>query len=321
MINKGRSFLTLLGIIIGIAAVITITALAEGLRAQVRKQIDELGTNLVFVFPQMSAKQARTTEGRAGYVTPRLFSEREIRAIEAALRVPTLLSATIQREATVSRGRESVFVTVEGADENLLEIYNIDIAQGRYFTPGELSGARRVAILGWQTAKDLFGNQNPIGETVQINRSTFEVVGVFKERGGGLGENPDKFVYVPLKVAQHHLFGFGDKVLFLTIQTENIEDIELVKEDIKRALNRVRQITDPDDEDYGVLSQTDALKQFGQFVNVLTVVLGGVAAVSLLVGGIGIMNIMLVSVTTNAGDRLKKSCRRKTSGHIVPISC
>ncbi|MCX6644836.1 MAG: FtsX-like permease family protein, partial [bacterium] len=134
--------------------------------------------------------------------------------------------------------------------------------------------------------------------------------GVATERGGGLGSNPDETVYVPMSVAQQRLFGMNDEITFLTLQVQTIEDVELVKEDVTRGINRVRRINDPDDENYMIMSQTDALEQFGQFVNILTMVLGGVAAVSLLVGGIGIMNIMLVNVT----ERTREIGLRKAIG-------
>jgi putative ABC transport system permease protein len=310
LINKARSLLALLGIIIGIAAVITITALAEGLRAEATKQVDQLGTNLIFIFPQASHNEMRTQSARMGFVEPALFTRNEIGAIQAALRVPVNLSASVQSEFNVSKGRESVYVTVSGVDENYESIYNFDAESGRYFTPGEITGGRRVAILGYQTAIDLFGDEDPIGQTINIANSRFEVIGVHKERGSGLGDNPDQQVYVPLKVAQQHLMGLGDKVLFLTIQANTLGDVETIKEDITRAIDRVRRIHDPDDENYRIMSQTDALEQFGQFINVLTMVLGGVAAVSLLVGGIGIMNIMLVNVT----ERTREIGLRKAIG-------
>ncbi len=310
LINKARSFLALLGIIIGIGAVITITALAEGLTAAASKQIDELGTNLVFVVPQMSANESRSQHAHRGGYRPALFTEREMRAIEASLTVPAILSASVQREADVSYGRDSQFIRVQGVDEFYEDMYNLDLASGRMFTPGEITGARRVVVLGWQLAEDFFGDEDAIGQTVDINGNRFHVIGVMEEQGSGLGDNPDKSAVVPLRVAQTRLFGMGDKILYMTMKVENLDDVEVVKDDVGRALNRIRRIDDPDDENYEVMSQTDALEQFGQFVNVLTMVLGGVAAVSLLVGGIGIMNIMLVTVT----ERTREIGLRKAVG-------
>jgi ABC-type antimicrobial peptide transport system permease subunit len=307
LVNKARSLLALLGIIIGIGAVITITALAEGLKAQVAKQIQEMGTNLVFVVPQPSANDRRS---HAGYTRPPLFTQRELRAIEAGLRIPVTVTAMVQDESSVAHGRESVSVPVQGVDDNYARLFNFDIAKGRMLTPGEISGGRRVAVLGWGTTKDLFGDDDPVGQYVDIGGNRFEVIGVAEEQGAGLGDDPDKTALVPLKVAQQRLFGLGDKVLFLAMQIDDLNDLDVVKEDVRRALNRVRRIDDRDDENYEVLSQTDALEQFGQFVNVLTMVLGGVAAVSLLVGGIGIMNIMLVSVT----ERTREIGLRKAVG-------
>jgi putative ABC transport system permease protein len=239
-----------------------------------------------------------------------MFSQREVRAIEAALRAPTQMSAAVQGQANVSHGRDSVSVPVEGVDDSFASVYNLKVKNGRLFTPGEITGSTPVVILGSQTAKDLFGDLDPVGQAVQIKGMRFEVIGVWKERGGGLGDNPDKQITVPLRVAQQRLFGMGDKAFFLTLQVENLADVNLIKDDIKRALNRVRRITSPDDENYGILTQTDALEQLGQFIKILTMVLGGVAAVSLLVGGIGIMNIMLVSVT----ERTREIGLRKAVG-------
>ncbi len=310
LINKGRSFLALLGIIIGIGAVITITALAEGLRAEATQQVDELGTNLIWVIPNMSDNESRTQAGRRGFYTPVQFTDSEVRAIEAALRVPVVMSALVAGEQVVSFGRESQFVSVEGIDENYNELYDLDLSEGRWLSPGEISGSRRVAILGSKTAEDLYGTTDPIGETVDIGNVRFEVVGVIAERGGGLGSNPDESVVVPISVAQQRLFGIGDEITYITMKVGNMQDVEIVKEDVTRGLNRIRRITDPDDENFMVMSQTDALEQFGQFVDVLTMVLGGVAAVSLLVGGIGIMNIMLVNVT----ERTREIGLRKAIG-------
>jgi putative ABC transport system permease protein len=310
LINKGRSLLTLLGIVIGIGAVITITALAEGLQAQATNQISSMGTNLIWVFPQISQNDQKTTEGRAGYIQPRMFTAREVRAIEAAFRAPAVLAPAVQNQANVSYERNNEFITVQGVDENDARVYPLGMLSGRRLSPAEISGGRRVAVLGYQTTRDLFGDQDPIGQVIRISGNSFQVVGVFKERGGGIGENQDKVVEVPLKVAQTVLFGMGDKIVFLTIKPQNVGDVEVIKDDIKRAINRLRQIDDPDDEDYMIMSQTDALKQFGQFIKVLTYVLGGVAAVSLIVGGIGIMNIMLVSVT----ERTREIGLRKAVG-------
>jgi len=310
MINKARSLLTLLGIIIGIAAVITITALAEGLRVAATKQVDELGTNLIFIFPDMSDNERRSAQGGPGNFSPENFREREVNAIEAACRVPIRMTANAQGFETVSHGRESETVNIYGIDENYFDVFNEGIDMGRQFTPGEITGSRRVAILGSKTNEDIFGDLDPIGQTINIRRTRYEVVGVLKERGGSLGQNPNESVLVPLRVAQQTLFGLGDEVQFITVQVEHLEDVESVKEDIASGLNRVRRIADPADENYGVISQTDALESFGQFVNILTMVLGGVAAVSLLVGGIGIMNIMLVNVT----ERTREIGLRKAVG-------
>ncbi|HEX9745585.1 MAG TPA: ABC transporter permease [bacterium] len=310
LINKARSILTLLGIIIGIAAVITITSLAAGLQVQAQKQIDAFGTNLVWVFPQMSTNESRSQQARQGFYTPQLFTEREVRSMLAGQRSQVTGTSSVQQDSNVTYDRESLSVTVVGVDENYAEVYNSEVESGRLFSPNEISGARRVCILGFQTARDLFGDDDPVGQFIQINNNRLEVIGVEKEVGGGLGENPDEQVMVPLSVAQTRLFGMGDKIFIVTLKVDNVDDVPVVKEDITRAINRLRGIRDADDENYMVISQTEALENFGQFVDILTMVFGGVAAVSLLVGGIGIMNIMLVNVT----ERTREIGLRKAVG-------
>ncbi|HDS29686.1 MAG TPA: hypothetical protein ENN67_01445, partial [Firmicutes bacterium] len=266
LINKTRSFLALLGIIIGIGAVITITALAEGLTVTVEKQVDEMGTNLVFVVPSMSRNESRSQQARRGYAQMTFFNDREIRAIEAGLSVSAMISRNVQSEATVSRGRDSQYIPVAGIDEFYEKIYNYSLHTGRMPSPNEITGGKRVTVLGYQTAKDLFGNDEPLGQNVSINGNRFEVVGVLGEVGGGVGTNPNKIALVPLRVAQITLFGMGDKVLYLVIKAEKMQDVEVVKDDAHRAMTRVRRIDDPDDENFQVMTQTDALESFGQFV-------------------------------------------------------
>jgi len=310
LINKARSMLALLGIIIGIGAVITITALGEGLRAAATEQVDELGTNLIFIFPHMSDNHRQTAAGRRGQFDPEYFSDREVRAIEAAARVPVMMTGQVMGSTSASVGRTSLIVQTYGVDDNYEAIFGADLEYGRFFTPAELTGGRRVTVLGHKTRNNLFDIEDPTGETINVDGHRFEVIGTLKEQGGGLGENPDESLMVPMRVGQYTLFGMGDKVQFITLQTENLDEIEMLKQDIARGLNRIRRIEESGDENYMIMTQTDALENFGQFVNVLTMVLGGVAAVSLLVGGIGIMNIMLVNVT----ERTREIGLRKAIG-------
>ena len=310
LVNKARSLLTLLGIIIGIGAVITILALGGGLQAEAERQVNEMGANLLFVFPQMSEKERRQAHSSMRSIDFALFDRNDVEAMEDALSIPHRATSLVNGQATLRYGNETLTTDTYGIDENYEGIFSYAVTEGRGMTRGDVQSGIKVVILGSEAAKTLFGKEHPIDKKITINGIRFDVIGVYEEKGGGLGNNPDERAHVPLSVAQRRLFGEPDDIHMVTFGLEDIKDMETAKKEITELLWDRRKIKDESEENFAVMSQEDALKSFGSILGVMTGVLGGIAAVSLLVGGIGIMNIMLVSVT----ERTREIGLRKAVG-------
>ncbi|HHB90070.1 MAG TPA: FtsX-like permease family protein [Anaerolineae bacterium] len=315
--NKMRSILTMLGIIIGVAAVIALMSVGQGVQALVQEQLQSAGSNLLIVIPG-SLKDAQPGDPRTRRPSQPLTNG-DWMAIRDPLNVPHIVAAVPEADgrANVSYGRTTLNLTITGTNQDYPFVRNFYPAVGRFIQPDDVVGEGRVAVLGKDVAEKLFpADVYPIGQTIRINNVPFRVVGIMEAKGGGSFGNFDTLVFVPFTTAQQRLFPYlrsprGEPTLSLIlIKVDDEKNLAATKAAIEDLLRERHNITYLDEDDFTVINQADILDIFGSITGVLTTFLGGIAAISLLVGGIGIMNIMLVSVT----ERTREIGLRKAVG-------
>jgi len=289
MSNKLRSFLTMLGVIIGVGAVIIMVALGQGTSSGITSRLSSMGANLLTVSSAMSMGPIRGAGGST-------LTMGDVEAITQLPLVKYVAPEASTNSATISVGSATWSTTVDGTSPELQTIKTWPTVQGSFFTDDDVDGLKRVAVLGQTVVTNLFPNTNPLGQSIRINGLSFTVVGVLKEKGDSSGSDQDDVIYVPITTAQQRLLGTAT-VRSINVQAESTEALSPLKEYINTLLRQRHRISDSADDDFQVRDMTEILSTIEDTTKMLSFLLGGIAAVSLLVGGIGIMNIMLVSVT------------------------
>ncbi len=305
--NKMRSILTMLGVIIGVAAVIALMAIGNGVTASVTGEINSIGTNLITISPDM--------ENSGGYPP---LSLNDVEAIKENAPAVSDVAATVQGSQEVVYDGSAYSTSVHGVTANYFVVNNLDDFQaGDGLVQNDLDNKTRVAVVGVDVVTELFGDEYPVGKPLKINGIEYEIVGVLESQSGSLAGNPDENVYIPLTTAQSRLYSDRTRsgqpaVNTITAQAVDESQAEAAVDQITETLRAEHGIVVGDEDDFSTFSQTELLDTVNAITGTLTAFLGAIAAISLLVGGIGIMNIMLVSVT----ERTREIGIRKAIGAL-----
>jgi len=306
-LNKLRTGLAMLGIIIGIGSVIALVSLGQSSQAAVSSQIESLGANLLTISP--GSQRGGFIQGGAGSATTLTLEDAQAIATSPTVTDVANVSPEYSRRAQVTAGGKNTNTSVTGVMPIYSSIHKVGIAEGQFLSEGDDARQSKVAVLGPAVVTDLFGTTDPIGQSVRIQGQSFRVIGITVSKGGTGFGNADEVIYVPLSTAQKVLFG-AISLTSIAVQAKSSDVMTAAEDEIGYVLLDRHKISSPANADFSIFSQNDILSTASSVTGTFTALLSGIAAISLIVGGIGIMNIMLVTVT----ERTREIGLRKALG-------
>ncbi len=301
--NRLRSVLAMLGIIIGVAAVISMLSIGAGAKAQVMERVTSMGTNVLVLRPGQ-----RGSRGVTSGVSQNLTLEDATAILQSSSKI-SQLSPVIRGNAQLKYFNKNTRSSVIGSSITYFPIRNFELDFGRLFTEAEVESGARVALIGPVTAQNLFASLNPLHEVIKVNKMNFEIIGVLKAKGDQGFNNPDDQIVIPYPTAMKQLFGLTT-VHEIHIQGKEEEDLNELQEQISSLIRKRHRIQTGTPDDFEIRNQAELIDMATEFSQTFTILLGSIASISLLVGGIGIMNIMLVTVT----ERTREIGIRKAIG-------